>query len=418
MAPDTAVAEKEIIEELQLKEKLTNEEYKIWKKLVPLLYDTIRSVLLDYPSLIVQWLGDYSYSDNKNLVKLRYLYGTNTLEKGANYLKLGEVALPLTLAPDFATVCPNADLVPIPLSQLDVELPFSTVNRWKVPRELNRLRVLPDEARAVAIDGEGIVHLFDLGNYDQLTFRYHKLEGQAVEWVDSELFLTGALDFHIALWDVAKPLTPIQLFKSHDGPINDLSLLRVHPLLFASVLDDYTTQWHDIRDKSSTANPAIKVTNPQMQMAVAVHPELATVYATAGRDNVVLLFDLRNPNQAFRELHGHTDTVIGVRWDTHNDPMQLLLWALDKRVITWDLERLDTEFVYPTDEQQQLLKRGKQSATKADPCLKFIHAGHTNRVNDVGIHPKVKGIYALVGEDNLLEVWKPKTLIERSHDEE
>lgn len=416
MAPSDShsVAEKEIIEEQQLREKITNEEYKIWKKLVPLLYDTICTTALEYPSLAVEWLSDYTYSDDKNTIKLRYLYGTNTSEKSTNYLKLGTIDVPLTLAPDFSTVCPNTDLVPIPFPSNDPSLPFVNINLWKLSREINRLRVLPTEDNCVAIDGEGIVHMFNLKTYDQLEFRYHKLQGNAIEWVDNSLFLLGAQDFHIALWDITKPLTPIQLFKSHTGPINDISSLKQHPSLFALVSDDSTTQWHDIRGKS-TSNPAISLLNAEVQNSVAIHPDVATLYATAGRDNEVLLFDLRNPLQPFRELYGHSDSVIGLRWDSN--PLQLVLWAVDKRAIVWDMERLDTEYAYPNDEP--VLKRGKQlQQNKVDPCLKFIHAGHTNRINCVGVHPKVANVYASVGEDNLLEVWKPKTLGEKQSDEE
>lgn len=37
-------------------ERLVNEEYKIWKKNAPFLYDLVLSNLLEWPSLTVQWL--------------------------------------------------------------------------------------------------------------------------------------------------------------------------------------------------------------------------------------------------------------------------------------------------------------------------------------------------------------------------
>jgi len=39
-----------------LQEKLINEEYKIWKKNTPFLYDLVMTHALEWPSLSVQWL--------------------------------------------------------------------------------------------------------------------------------------------------------------------------------------------------------------------------------------------------------------------------------------------------------------------------------------------------------------------------
>ena len=43
------------VEELQEEEKIINEEYKIWKKNSPFLYDLVLTHALEWPSLTVQW---------------------------------------------------------------------------------------------------------------------------------------------------------------------------------------------------------------------------------------------------------------------------------------------------------------------------------------------------------------------------
>ena len=40
----------------QSEDKLINEEYKVWKKNAPYLYDVVLTHALDWPSLTVQWL--------------------------------------------------------------------------------------------------------------------------------------------------------------------------------------------------------------------------------------------------------------------------------------------------------------------------------------------------------------------------
>ena len=39
-------------------ERLVSEEYKIWKKNTPFLYDMVMTHALEWPSLTVQWLPD------------------------------------------------------------------------------------------------------------------------------------------------------------------------------------------------------------------------------------------------------------------------------------------------------------------------------------------------------------------------
>lgn len=41
-----------------LQEKMINEEYKVWKKNAPYLYDLVVTHALEWPSLTVQWLPD------------------------------------------------------------------------------------------------------------------------------------------------------------------------------------------------------------------------------------------------------------------------------------------------------------------------------------------------------------------------
>ena len=44
--------------EQDTEEKMINEEYKIWKKNSPFLYDTVMTHSLEWPSLTVQWLPE------------------------------------------------------------------------------------------------------------------------------------------------------------------------------------------------------------------------------------------------------------------------------------------------------------------------------------------------------------------------
>lgn len=75
-------------------ERLINEEYKIWKKNTPFLYDLVVTKALEWPSLTCQWLptkrertgGEYSVE--------KLILGTHTSDGEQNHLMIAEVRIP------------------------------------------------------------------------------------------------------------------------------------------------------------------------------------------------------------------------------------------------------------------------------------------------------------------------------------
>lgn len=61
-----------------VEERIVNEEYKIWKKNTPFLYDLVMTHALEWPSLTAQWLPDITRPDGKDYSVHRLLLGTHT----------------------------------------------------------------------------------------------------------------------------------------------------------------------------------------------------------------------------------------------------------------------------------------------------------------------------------------------------
>ena len=74
-------------------EKIINEEYKIWKKNNPFLYDIIITHALEWPSLSIQWLPEKRDTADGDTV-YRLVLGTHTSGHEQNYLMLAEVTIP------------------------------------------------------------------------------------------------------------------------------------------------------------------------------------------------------------------------------------------------------------------------------------------------------------------------------------
>ncbi|KAK4254672.1 hypothetical protein QN277_010021 [Acacia crassicarpa] len=72
-----------------------NEEYKIWKKNTPFLYDLVITHGLEWPSLTEEWLPGRHEPQGKNYSVQKMILGTHPSENEPNYLMIAQVVLPL-----------------------------------------------------------------------------------------------------------------------------------------------------------------------------------------------------------------------------------------------------------------------------------------------------------------------------------
>ena len=75
-------------------DKLFLEEYKIWKKNTPFLYDLVMTHALEWPSLTVQWLPEAKPEKDRDVVGHKLVLGTHTSGTELNYLMVADVLLP------------------------------------------------------------------------------------------------------------------------------------------------------------------------------------------------------------------------------------------------------------------------------------------------------------------------------------
>ena len=87
------MADKEAAFDDAVEECVINEEYKIWKKNTPFLYDLVMTHALERPSLTAQWLPDVTRPEGKDLSIHRLALGTPTWDE-QNRLVIASVQLP------------------------------------------------------------------------------------------------------------------------------------------------------------------------------------------------------------------------------------------------------------------------------------------------------------------------------------
>lgn len=130
-------------------EKVINEEYKIWKKNSPFLYDLVITHALEWPTLTCQYLPDTTLVDGNTVQRL--LVGTHTSQGAQNYLQICQVSLPRDQPPKTDKQTYGG-----------AECKISIVQQINHDGEVNRARYMPGNPDIIATRTcHGPVYIFD-----------------------------------------------------------------------------------------------------------------------------------------------------------------------------------------------------------------------------------------------------------------
>mmetsp|Transcript_17063 Transcript_17063/g.23667 ORF Transcript_17063/g.23667 Transcript_17063/m.23667 type:complete len:433 (+) Transcript_17063:133-1431(+) len=393
-------------------ERVINEEYKIWKKNSPFLYDLVLTHALEWPTLTVQWTPERRTDESGNNVQ-KLIIGTHTndSEKEQNYLMLASVRLP-------------SDETQVDGRQYDDSRKEvggfgagkDSKGRLEIERkinhdgEVNRARFMPQNPNLIATKPSvAEVLVFDLTKFPTtpapndhrcnptIRLRGHTKEGYGLSWNNlcEGPLLSASDDCTICLWDIAGPVSqymdPKAIFRKHTRVVEDVSWHLHHECYFGSVGDDKQLMIWDTRQEPD--NPTVSVTAHSAEVnAISFNPFNEYLVATGSADKKVNLWDLRQCYKSVHTLEGHTDEVFQVQWSPFNEPV-LASSGADRRVHVWDLSRIGEE----------------QSAVDAEdgpPELLFVHGGHTSKISDFSWSLADPWVLASVAEDNIIQIWQ------------
>lgn len=387
---------------------MINEEFKIWKKTVPLLYETIYTHVLEWPSLCVEW-SPATPVVSGNTVTASFLIGTHTSGNAEDFLKICSIELPKTLYDTSLSV-------PVP-TEPSAKSKVHVVAQFPHPGEVNKACYNKSGTKIATLTNTGSVLIFDVtANKLQTELKFHTKEGFGLCWNpnDENQLLSGTEDATIAFWDLSKDLqSPVKTFKSHSAVINSIAWNKQYPSLFASVSDDRTVQIHDLR--STDDKPIISIENAHGNFdinAVAFNPQFGNLLITGGSDNLINCYDLKNlaeEPKPFRKLYGHNSSVSQLEFNPIN-PNLLLSTGLDRRLLIWDFIKLENGDV----NEQEFTKNPSYN----DPMLVFIHGGFTSNISEGRWSPLFEDVIIGCAEDSLLEIFKPYLIEEEEDDEE
>ncbi|XP_020627362.1 histone-binding protein RBBP4-like [Orbicella faveolata] len=219
-----------------VEERIINEEYKIWKKNTPFLYDLVMTHALEWPSLTVQWLPDVTKPEGKDYSVHRIILGTHTSDE-QNHLVIASVQVP------------NDD-AQLDTSHYDSEKGefggFGSVSgkieieiKINHEGEVNRARYMPQNPCMIATKTPTAdVLVFDYTKHPSkpdpngecrpdIRLKGHTKEGYGLSWNPNQNgnLLSASDDYTVCLWDIssiakeAKTLDAARIFTGHTAVV-------------------------------------------------------------------------------------------------------------------------------------------------------------------------------------------------------
>ncbi|KAF6024783.1 Caf1 [Bugula neritina] len=392
-----------------IEERVINEEYKIWKKNTPFLYDLVMTHALEWPSLTAQWLPDVSRPADKDYSIHRLILGTHTSDE-QNHLLIASVQLP-------------NDNVQFDAAQYDHDKGefggFGSVSgkieieiKINHEGEVNRARYMPQNPTIIATKTPSSdVLVFDYTKHPskpepngecqpELRLTGHQKEGYGLSWnpnLDGNL-LSASDDHTICLWNVnaapaeARTLEASRIFTGHTSVVEDVAWHLLHESIFGSVADDQKLMIWDTRsNNSSKASHSVDAHNAEVN-CLSFNPYSEYILATGSADRTVALWDLRNLRLKLHSFESHKDEIFQVQWSPHNETI-LASSGTDRRLHVWDLSKIGEE-------------QSAEDAEDGPPELLFIHGGHTAKISDFSWNPTESWVICSVSEDNIMQVWQ------------
>ncbi|XP_065906777.1 histone-binding protein RBBP4-like [Dysidea avara] len=391
-----------------VEERVINEEYKIWKKNTPFLYDLVMTHALEWPSLTAQWLPDVTKPEGKDFSVHRLILGTHTSDE-QNHLVIASVKLP-------------SDDAQIDASRYDSDKGEyggfgSVAGRIEIDikinheGEVNRARFMPQSPFIIATKTPSSdVLVFDYSKHPSrpdnvecqpdLRLKGHSKEGYGLSWNNNfKGYLLSASDDHtICMWDVnaapkdARTLNAKTVYCGHNAVVEDVAWHVLHDSIFGSVGDDQKLLIWDIRTNNpNKPSHMVDAHNAEVN-CLSFNPFSEYILATGSADKTVALWDLRNLKMKLHSFESHKDEIFQVQWSPHNETI-LASSGTDRRLHVWDLSKIGED-------------QSPEDAEDGPPELLFIHGGHTAKISDFTWNPAEPWVICSVSEDNILQVWQ------------
>lgn len=409
--------------------------YKIWKKNAPFLYDILITWGLDWPSLCVHWLPNVDHFMNNYLTVQKMVIGTYTSGQENDYLMIAKTRLPThprlhskdvsdssnnlnnnittnnnnintnsnNIINDYFINSYNNQEAINSFCKIENKIEIETKIRHE--GEVNKAKAMPQENKFNIIatkTNKGEVHIFDYFKHPpkpvddtpcpNKRLKGHTDIGYGLSWsyFKEGLLLSGGYDHLVNLYDIEGSTgDPLHTFSVHEMQCEDVCFSKKNENIFASCGDDKKIFLYDFRSKDVVA----EIIGHDAEInSIDFNPINEFLYLTGSSDKTVALWDIRKPELKMHEFIHHKDSVINVKWNPKRGNV-LMSSGDDNKILIWDLTLIGSTI-------------GREDNEEAPSELIFEHGGHMDRINDIDWNSKEDMMCASVDSVNNLHIWE------------
>lgn len=394
----------------QLEERLIQQEYKIWKKNTPFLYDFVMTHGLEWPSLTCQWLPTYkSLHDGQKVGAIggtslnvaeqhELLIGTHTTGE-QNYLMVATVNLP------------REDAVIDNRANAEASSSSSTPAVAK-EESTTGVEAATSSSRTTEEDGgEEAQPSKKVKTSTTTTTTIIDAPNPASNYNEEKNELGGYYSTSSSSGNndrVGK--IDIKMKIPHEGEVNRARYMPQNHFVVATRGPGTDVYVWDLSKHPSF--PSMTTTTTTTTTAMTTMPVVGesgnsiSAIGAVGSSSIIT----PNPNIICR---GHTGEGYGVAWcgipGSHDNVGKLITSSEDKTVCLWDVKNA-------------LKECGSGSSMIVSPTAQFLY--HTDVVEDVDWHNKDVNMIGSCGDDKIICLWdiregkrtKPMHIIAKAHD--
>uniref|UniRef100_A0A2R9BKR1 Histone-binding protein RBBP4-like N-terminal domain-containing protein n=1 Tax=Pan paniscus TaxID=9597 RepID=A0A2R9BKR1_PANPA len=364
------------------KEAAFDDEYKIWKKNTPFLYDLVMTQALEWPSLTAQWLPGVSRPEGKDFSIHRLVLASVQLPNDDAHFDASHYDSEKGEFGGFASVS----------GKIEIEIKINHEG------EVNRARYMPQNPCIITTKTPSSdVLVLDYTKHPKpdlsgdcnsdLRLHGHQKKGYGLSWPNLSGHLLSASDDHtIYLWDISavpkegNVVDAKTIFTGHTVVVEDVSWHLFHKSLFGSVADHQKLMiWDTCSNNTSKPSHSVDAHTAEVN-CLSFNPYSEFILATGSADKTVALWDLRN--------------------------LKLMLHSSDETILA------------SSGTDRRLNEQSPEDAEDGSPELLFIHGGHTAKISDFSWNPNEPWVICSVSEDNIMQVWQMAENIYNDEDPE
>lgn len=381
------------------------QEYALWAKYAPILYDFVITQQLYWPALSCSWIPMNEYTAPRSA----FWCGSNRSDGS----KGDEIAITTVQLPQETSSCENEQLA---WSEGNFcgsymgDIKFGA--RFEIGSDIHRVRTMPqDPYVAACFSATTDIQIVRVNPslsdvVSAFTIRtVHTEPGYGLSWnnVRRGALLSSSDDGLVACWDLHRKRELIHYDDLQGISVNEVQWVFQSANEFACVDDSATISFGDIRQNrlssfGSSQPPKGKGAAADTSLSIncmSFSPTNENCFVTGRSDGTVEFWDRRKGDRPTMSLLHHRGDVLGISWNPYL-PHLVASCGEDGHVCIWDA-------------------RGSNSSSKdkgnnnidGPPELLFVHGGHTDKVFDISWCPDDPWCIVSTAENNIVQVWAP-----------